>query len=227
MSAAACVRRAEVLGRYYRLHARIYDATRWSFLFGRRRLLEAVAAGGRPRGVLEVGCGTGANLAWMAGAWPSLRLAGIDTSEAMLEVARRKLEGVGARVDLQHGYYDRPHGRHPAPDLILFSYCLSMIGDPLALDAVLAAAAADLAPGGRLAVVDFHDSGRGWFRDWMACNHVRMDAGLLERLQAGFGSEWSEVRGAYFGTWRWFCFVGRKAGGADDSSRKCDAASSG
>jgi len=31
------------LARYYRWHARLYDATRWSFLFGRAELIRAIA----------------------------------------------------------------------------------------------------------------------------------------------------------------------------------------
>jgi S-adenosylmethionine-diacylgycerolhomoserine-N-methlytransferase len=45
--------------RYYRLHSRIYAATRWSFLFGRRAILDDIAAATTPARILEVGCGTG------------------------------------------------------------------------------------------------------------------------------------------------------------------------
>ena len=46
--------------RFYRLHACIYDATRWAFLYGRRRAIDALAL--QPGNtVLEIGCGTGLN----------------------------------------------------------------------------------------------------------------------------------------------------------------------
>jgi S-adenosylmethionine-diacylgycerolhomoserine-N-methlytransferase len=51
------------LARYYRFHARIYDATRWSFLF-RRTALSAPAA---PAHILEV-AGTGTT--WPG--WPGV-----------------------------------------------------------------------------------------------------------------------------------------------------------
>ena len=54
---------AAVLRRYYRGHARLYDATRWSFLFGRAALIRALArVSPPPRHILEIGCGTGSNL---------------------------------------------------------------------------------------------------------------------------------------------------------------------
>ena len=51
---------AAALTRYYRWHAPLYDATRWSFLFGRAALIRGIALHRRPRRILEVGCGTGA-----------------------------------------------------------------------------------------------------------------------------------------------------------------------
>ena len=50
------------LERYYQFHSRIYDATRWSFLFGREEVLLRAASVTTPKRILEVGCGTGRNL---------------------------------------------------------------------------------------------------------------------------------------------------------------------
>ena len=47
---------------YYALHSRIYDATRWTFLFGRESILRRSAKIAAPERILEVGCGTGRNL---------------------------------------------------------------------------------------------------------------------------------------------------------------------
>ena len=54
------------LDRYYRWHAHFYDATRWAFLFGRKALIRLAAKQLQPRRILEVGCGTGKNLAELA-----------------------------------------------------------------------------------------------------------------------------------------------------------------
>ena len=74
---------------YYRLHAQIYDATRWSFLFGRKTLIRRVAAMTQPATILEIGCGTGKNLLTLAKTFPQARLFGLDISESMLRIASK------------------------------------------------------------------------------------------------------------------------------------------
>ena len=195
------------LERYYRWHARIYDATRWSFLFGRTDLVERVAALQTPGSILEIGCGTGRNLARLARRFPQARLTGLDLSPAMLARARRGLEPFGERIELLHQAYVRPLHDEPRFDLIVLSYCLSMI-DP-GWEQVIASARQDLRPPGLLAVVDFHDSNRPAFRRWMGVNHVRMEGHLLPELRARFQPLDSAVHPAYGGLWRYFHFVGK------------------
>ncbi|MEO8024878.1 MAG: class I SAM-dependent methyltransferase [Bryobacteraceae bacterium] len=53
--------------------------------------------------ILEIGCGSGANLLPMAAAMPSARLLGIDTSERDIRAGRAALEDLGLRnLDLRH-----------------------------------------------------------------------------------------------------------------------------
>lgn len=80
-----------LLERYYQWQAPIYDLTRWAFLFGRAALLRRLAAGPAPEHLLEVGCGTGHNLARLARLFPTARLTGVDLSDAMLARAERRL----------------------------------------------------------------------------------------------------------------------------------------
>ena len=49
--------------------------------------------------VLDLGCGPGTDLAWFAQRYPGRRYAGIDVSPRMVELARAKLAGRGARVE--------------------------------------------------------------------------------------------------------------------------------
>jgi SAM-dependent methyltransferase len=49
--------------------------------------------------VLDLGCGPGTDLAWLAARYPGRRLAGIDVSGRMVELARRNLAGRGARIE--------------------------------------------------------------------------------------------------------------------------------
>ncbi len=114
------------LEKYYRFHSRIYDATRWIFLFGRDRLVKTIAASSQPTRILEVGCGTGKNLVRLREMFPGVDLTGLDLSQDMLEVARKKLAGSSPPVELLHQAYDQPVAAAPRFDLLVFSYALSM-----------------------------------------------------------------------------------------------------
>ncbi len=193
---------------YYRRHAGIYDATRWSFLFGRSGLIRKVSRLAAPRSILEVGCGTGRNLRTLLKTFPGARITGIDLSPEMLEKARETVGGAGGRIRLLRGAYG-PGMDHGGPhDLILFSYCLSMI-DP-GRGSVLDQAKTDLSEDGRIAVVDFASTKSSFFRRWMAMNHVRMDGDLHRMLLERFDPQWRDRRSAYGGLWTYLLFVGGK-----------------
>lgn len=192
--------------RYYRLQSYIYDATRWSFLFGRDEPIARVAKLGAPRTILEVGCGTGRNLLRLAQAFPQARVAGVDISEEMLARAQRKIERRNPRVALWRRRYDHPLRPAQGFDLIVFSYCLSMINP--GWEQALASAGADLAAGGRIAVVDFDASPSAAFKRWMGVNHVRMDGHLPPALHQQFEPLVSTSRAVYGGLWSYFVFVG-------------------
>jgi S-adenosylmethionine-diacylgycerolhomoserine-N-methlytransferase len=194
--------------RYYQLHSRIYDATRWSFLFGRNGILDDITAAGMPSRILEVGCGTGKNLVNLAVRFPEASVTGIDLSETMLAQARGKVTRFGTRVQLVRGAYEAPPGGQPAFDLVLFSYALSMFNP--GYDTAISAARRDLVRGGHIAVVDFHDTPLPLFARWMGVNHVRMDGQLQAPLREQFTPVTDRLHRAYFGVWRYLVFVGRK-----------------
>lgn len=203
------------LAGYYRLHAPLYDWTRPLFLFGRRRLLRELVGRWRamqparaPR-VLEIGCGTGSNLAWLRGQLPRAQCVGIDLAPAMLDRARQRL---GADVLL----LKHPLGQgSPVPaalsegfDLVVLSYVLSMTGD--AREAVIAEACRLLRPGGLLGAVDFWSTPWPAFASWMARNHVRFDPAPAEALTAHLRPQLEDVRRAFGGVWRYGLWVGRR-----------------
>lgn len=193
---------------YYRWHAGIYDATRWSFLFGRSAILDhAAAAQPAPRRILEIGCGTGRNLVALARRFPRAQIMGVDLSGAMLAVARRKTAAYGSRVTLRQGAYDAPvaAGGH---QLVLCSYALTMFNP--GFETAIAAAHADLAPGGLIALVDFHTTRHRWFARWMRTNHVRMDGQLRPRLHERFATVSERCGSAYGGVWEYLLYFGRK-----------------
>jgi S-adenosylmethionine-diacylgycerolhomoserine-N-methlytransferase len=195
--------------RYYRLHSRIYDATRWSFLFGRTAILDDITAATSPARILEVGCGTGKNLVALAERFPQASITGVDLSETMLALARRKVaRRFSGRVGLVHRAYTERLGDRPAFDLVLFSYALSMFNP--GYDTAIAAAYRDLMPGGHIAVVDFCSTPLPAFARWMKANHVRMDGHLRPPLRAQFTPVADRLHSAYGGVWRYLKFVGRK-----------------
>lgn len=200
----------ETIQRYYKIHAAIYDLTRWTFLLGRTAILKRLPLSSPSfRSLWEVGCGTGYNLRWLAHHYPTLQLHGVDVSEDMLAVAEKNLQKTKNGATLHKGSYQQ-NGLRPkaAPDAILFSYALTMF-NPGWEEAILCAKD-DLATGGRIAIVDFHNSPLQWFKRWMGFNHVRMDSHLLPFLQQHFSTEYVSVKKAYFGFWQYVLFIGIK-----------------
>jgi len=209
VSSVASTGQASRMDRYYRFHAKIYDATRWSFLFGREALIRQVAAQGNPQRILEIGCGTGKNLIALGRRFPQAELTGLDASHTMLAVARKNLAQASAQqTQLLHTVYEQPLQPDRPFDLILFSYSLTMMNP--GWRQAIQSAYDDLATGGRIAAVDFHHSPSGLFRRWMGTNHVCMEGHLLPELARLFQPKVKVVRPAYGGVWHYFMFVGEK-----------------
>lgn len=148
---------AERMDRHYRFQRFIYDSTRTHYLIGRRHLIEGLAPG-PGASVLEIGCGTAWNLIRCAKRYPEARLFGLDVSRAMLETAGTSIKrhGLEQRVALRQGDATNFDGGalfgQQTFDRVFFSYALSMIPGWIA---ALDCAAAHVAPGGALHIVDF------------------------------------------------------------------------
>jgi S-adenosylmethionine-diacylgycerolhomoserine-N-methlytransferase len=150
------------MNRMYRRQRYIYDATRRYYLLGRDRLI----AGLRPaagQSILEIGCGTGRNLALAAQLYPEARFYGIDVSTEMLASAVTTISrgGLTDRIRVTHGdgtaFDPKALFGMQSFDQIFVSYSLSMIPD---WRRVLETAASHLNPGGRLHIVDFGNQER-------------------------------------------------------------------
>jgi S-adenosylmethionine-diacylgycerolhomoserine-N-methlytransferase len=202
------IRRPSHIENYYRLHSKIYDATRWSFLFGRTAILSRVAKFATPRQILEIGCGTGKNIVDLCRIFPKSQITGIDLSGAMIDIARGKTKQMGSRVRLLNGAYGPAYNCDRAYDLILFSYALSMFNP--GFEEAIVSAHRDLVLGGHIAVVDFHDTRFTVFERWMGVNHVRMNGQLRPLLATRFETQNELVQSAYGGVWRYLSFIGKK-----------------
>ncbi len=179
------------LNRYYGPSRFFYDATRKYYLFGRDVALQELADDRRWERLIEIGPGTGRNLARIHRARPDAHLAGIEASDAMLDHARRRCPW----ARLEHGFAeDAPlHDvLGAAPDRVLFSYCLSMVKDR---SRALANARRALSDAGEVVVVDFGDLtglagplARG-FRRYLRAFHVEPldDATLRGAESVRFG----------------------------------------
>ncbi|MEO1437868.1 MAG: methyltransferase domain-containing protein [Bacteroidota bacterium] len=194
---------------YYAFQAKIYDWTRWSFLFGRDGILKELPLLKQGEyNFLEVGCGTGTNLKALAAHFPKASITGLDVSGDMVKRARRKNTKYHQRVEVHEKPYTDGLYWKDKFDLILFSYSLTMINPQW--KSLIQQATRDLKPGGHIAVVDFHDSKVDWFKEWMKQNHVRMDSHILPVLKGLFHSDVEKVRPAYSGMWQYFMFIGSR-----------------
>jgi len=190
--ATSRITHADRMDGIYRLQRHVYDATRKFYLLGRDTCIAGLAAPAGSR-ILETGCGTGRNLVLAARRHPGTWLYGVDISAAMLETAATSIAraGLRGRIGLARGdatAFD-PQALFGVArfDRVFMSYTLSMIPD---WQGALRQAAALLAPGGSLHVVDFGQQERlpRWWKrflfGWVAMYEVTPRADLQAVLAA-------------------------------------------
>lgn len=196
----------------YARQRHVYDLTRKFYLLGRDSLIRDLAppAGGT---VLEIGCGTGRNLIAAARRWPDAQYRGLDISANMLETATTSVAraGLGDRIVVRQGdaaaFDPSAMFGDDGFDRIILSYTLSMI--PPWREAI-GQAIRHLAPGGRIAVVDFGQQERlpRWWRAvlfaWLNRFDVSPRASLFDELERqGAKAGLTLHRQALFGGYAW------------------------
>jgi len=201
---------AKTIQQYYQWQSKIYDLSRWSFLFGRKEIIKHIPFAKRDRlQILEVGCGTGFNINHLAKRFTQSQITGVDISPDMLQIARRNNSAHSNRVNFCEAPYGQPGVIFPGQmDLVLFSYALTMINPQWA--ELIQQAKEDLKPGGYIAVVDFHDSKHPWFKHHMGNHHVRMDGHLADFLAHHFVPLKLQIKSAYGGIWQYMIYLGQK-----------------
>ncbi|WP_442981332.1 class I SAM-dependent methyltransferase [Rhizobium sp. S152] len=188
-AAAGTEDHAGLMDGMYRYQRHIYDLTRKYYLLGRDHTIRNLDV---PQGgtLLEVGCGTGRNLALAHRRYPQARLFGLDISQEMLISARKTFAGSGVTPDFRVAdatAFSPAEFGVAGFDRILISYALSMIPD---WQRAVASAIAALNPGGELHIVDFGQQEKlpRWFarflKAWLARFHVTPRADLRQVLEA-------------------------------------------
>jgi S-adenosylmethionine-diacylgycerolhomoserine-N-methlytransferase len=207
---------AERLTGFYAPQADRYDAFRARLLHGRRELIAALEIPSGAR-VVELGCGTGSNLALLDPA----RLAAIqlvDLCPPLLALARDRARGY-ANVEVIEADAGDWQPAEPV-DRVFLSYALTMMPE---WRLVLANALAMLKQGGRLGVVDFHlptgatRLGNDFWRRWFAHDGVHLSGEHLAALRSLFLAPRVEERRApvpYLPGLRapYYLFVGTRPG---------------
>lgn len=156
----------QAMDRKYRRVRHVYDLTRFGFLLGRNRAIQALKI--QPgKHILEIGCGTGRNLHLMSKRSENAHLYGFDISEEMLKSAKRKLDSK-SNIKLAKGDASDFSGQDLFGkrnfDGILLSFTLSMMPR---WQETLEQALSHLAPQGIISIVDFGDfSGFGPLQAW-------------------------------------------------------------
>lgn len=202
-------RQRKKMATYYRFQSKIYDMTRWSFLFGREKVIEKIPSLKFGDKLLEIGCGTGHNLGNLSERFPENEVIGLDISPSMLKKAKKKYQdNKKIKVLGENFLTPKPSSTFGKVDLVLFSYSLSMINPQW--PEFIAKANQMLNKEGYIAIVDFENTKSSWFKKHMLNNHVRMDTHLKENLQQTFETVSYESYSAYNGLWNYYIFIGKK-----------------
>ena len=175
--------------KHFKFHSKIYDISRWPFLFKREEAIEALKL--EPgMTVAEIGCGTGLNFSSI------LRrignngiLIGLDYSQEMLTKSKKKIEKFkwqNVRLLCEDA---ENYNLSIKFNAILYSYSISMVSD---WKSSVMSSINHLKEGGRLVILDFYDfqglgkvceRGITW---WLNKNHVSVKRNYEEFLSSVF-----------------------------------------
>ena len=153
---------SEWTGKVGDVWAREWQRTDRSFVPVTVRLLEVAGAGAFAQAI-DIGCGAGEVSLRLAQGEPSSRVIGVDVSEELLAVARKRGETLG---NLRFEFGDAAHwsaGEGERPDLVVSRHGVMFFDDPVKAFANIRAQAA---PGARLVFSCFRERrDNGWVRE--------------------------------------------------------------
>lgn len=131
---------------FYKIQSKFYDATRWMFLFDRGKAIELLDLEPGDR-VIDFACGTGLNMRHILKT-ENIKAVGIDYSESMLAIARRKYpEASFIRDDISTHVFEEK------ADKIISTYGISMVDE---WEKSLINMKNSLKRDGTMVILDFH-----------------------------------------------------------------------
>lgn len=169
--------------KYYRFHSAIYDATRWLFLFNRKKAIEKLNLDPNDF-VIDFACGTGLNIGQMIK--KTKKISAIDFSEEMLTQARKKYPGVKfIQGDA------RTFSSEKKADKIICTYSLSLIDN---WKEAVKNMSLNLRENGTIVILDFY-IWQGWikifypfFKWWLNRHSVDPELPVENELKKYFRS---------------------------------------
>ena len=181
----------EKMDKMYRYQRYFYDFTRKYYLLGRDRIIKEMKIS-EGENILEIGCGTGRNLAILARKYPKANFFGLDASAEMLKSANQKIEAKNLlNITLENALaddfaFDETFNLEKPFDAIFFSYSITMIPD---WKRAIHNALASLKTGKSFYIVDFYDqrdlpaSFRKILQSWLKQFHVVYPKELVPFLE--------------------------------------------
>lgn len=187
--------------KFYKDQASYYDLTRWTFLFGRKTLLNLLKI--KPNdSILEIGTGTGSLLQNIENKREIIDLTGIDISPQMIKKAKNKLN-ISKLINCFFENYEA----NKKYDIIIMAYTLSIIKhDHLK---IIKKAKDLLKNGGKLYITDFYNATE-FYLNFMKKKEIMIDPNDLEILKENFKKNSYTIKKAFLGIWKFYLFTGEK-----------------
>lgn len=169
--------------KFYKIHSKFYDATRWMFLPARKKavVLLDIKPGDS---VIDFACGTGYNIRHFPE--EQVDISGIDCTDAMLQRAKKKFPlHQFINGDITSYRYTKP------ADKIICTYALSLVTE---WKKAILNMKDTLEEHGTLVILDFYPIG-SWakfmnplLKWWLRTCHVDMDKAIIPFLKEHFTS---------------------------------------
>lgn len=109
--------------------------------------------GGKPRRILDLGCGTGSTTVLLKQAFPEAEIIGLDLSPYMLFMADRKAKQAGLRIQWRHGNAEHTGFPNASFDVVTASLLFHET-PPTVSQGILREAFRLLVPGGQVLILD-------------------------------------------------------------------------